>query len=319
MRDSIREKPPNRNNRFSILQMEMLSIARGPPGRFFLWPQCHEISFAKSGFAVRRFHARAGKFASHTLVSIDGEAIEQARAAGADQIVLAAAAAWVRRIPRSIVGAVSIGMPELRRAGGFTRPIVAGVIHAIGVSASIRLRAGEHVMRIGRVAASIYDGALFSQRGQLDQIVAKARLLGRVSVQVGQTVGNFFTLGVVPGTIANAIACVDSGIVGAEIGMPGFAAAARRCGQRLADAVSSGKSAKIGAMPGTSTGDEETHGLRRRLRGLLRHYKVRACDRQCDSGQDGLNLFHSCLLRIRLRFNFDGTCGAQRHRIYSAR
>jgi hypothetical protein len=69
---------------------------------------------------------------------LDCEAVEESRAAGCDQVVLAAAFARVRRVPRAVAAALLVAVSELRRTGAVARPVVAGVIGGVGVGAAVR-------------------------------------------------------------------------------------------------------------------------------------------------------------------------------------
>ena len=73
------------------------------------------------------------------LGSIDSEAVEQARAAGTYQIVLAAAPRRVGGVPGMVPAACAIGVSNLSAARAIAGPIVASVVLVIGVGASIRL------------------------------------------------------------------------------------------------------------------------------------------------------------------------------------
>src|SRR5215831_5733427 len=114
----------------------------------------------------------------------DREAIQQAGAAGGDEIRLAAPAARMRRVPRAVAAALLVGVPELRRALAVARPVVARVIAAVGVRAAVRLRARQNVVLIRRVADAVDGGVLFRQRELLAQDVAEPRLLDRIAVQL---------------------------------------------------------------------------------------------------------------------------------------
>jgi len=105
--------------------------------------------------------------------SIRGEAIEQASAAGAPEIGLGAAAArslrGMRGIPRlgrrGIVEPHAVVMTDHRRARPALGPVAAGAVVADGEGGAIRLRAGEDVMHVRRVAAAVHDSAPLGQRG----------------------------------------------------------------------------------------------------------------------------------------------------------
>jgi len=232
------------------------------------------------------------------------EAIKQSRAAGAHQIVLAATAAWVSGIPRSIVPTAPVKMPELSRASRFARPVAAGVVHAIRVGSAIGLRAGQHVVHVRSVATPVKHGPFFCERGKFHEIISKTRKFRRVPVQIGKVVGNFLSLGVVPGAIPDSIARIHARLavcgVGAHIGVPGFTAAANGRGKCLANSVCSRETAEIRSMAGTCTGNKETHGLRRSLCGLLCERNVSAYHGQQHCSNDGLYLPHRDLLQVNV-------------------
>src|SRR5262245_42432486 len=100
-----------------------------------------------------------------------GEAVEQAGAAGAHQVRLAAALGRVRAVPRRRVlpAALPIVMTELRAAGAVARPVVAGVIGAVRERGAIELRSGQHVVRVRRIATAVHDRALLGQLRVLGQ------------------------------------------------------------------------------------------------------------------------------------------------------
>ena len=66
-----------------------------------------------------------------------------------------------------------------------------------------------------------------------------------VSVQIGDAVGDEFPFGVVPGSVANAVAGVGGGLAGGglrtKIGVPSAAAGSSGSGQLLAVSVGSGE------------------------------------------------------------------------------
>src|SRR5262249_61360783 len=97
---------------------------------------------------------------TNELGSVSGEAIEQAVAAGALQIGLAAAAVraarGMRRVPGLGFGVVAQSLPVVmtdhRRAGAALRPVAAGAILAGRERPPVRLRTGPHRLPIWRVA-----------------------------------------------------------------------------------------------------------------------------------------------------------------------
>ena len=130
----------------------------------------------------------------------------------AHQIVLAAAAGRVGRIPRSIAPAIAVRHAHLCHgantvaadilaagAGGIAGPIVAGVIDiGIEIGHAVRLAPGQNLMAIGvrgclnvppiiihrirKIPEAIDDFALLVQIGYLGDIVSKACKLERITV-----------------------------------------------------------------------------------------------------------------------------------------
>src|SRR5450759_2034460 len=107
--------------------------------------------------------------ASSGFVSlIRREAVEQPRAAGALEPVLAAAARGVRRVPRParwvVGGAGAVAVAEHGGAVGARRPILASQVLVGWERLTVRLRAGQHVVHVGRVTAAVDHRALLGQR-----------------------------------------------------------------------------------------------------------------------------------------------------------
>jgi len=212
-------------------------------------------------------------------VSVDGEAVEQSGATGANQIVLAAAPARVRGVPRLVVGAAAVEMTELRGAHSVARPVAAGMIGGIFVSCAVGLRAGQHVVLVGCVSAPRDRAALLGETGNLPKIVSEAREIQGVTVQIGKIIGHLFAFGVVPGATADTVPGIDGvRALRAQVGVESFCTS-RRGRKRLADLIRAGQAAKICSMAGTRASDEKAHGLRGRLRRLLRECQERTCDR----------------------------------------
>src|ERR1043165_2336523 len=107
-----------------------------------------------------RTRRRSGPFAL-----IDGEAVEQARAAGGHQIFLAASARGMGGVPGSIAAAGAGVVSELGGAGAGAAPGDAGVVGASGGGAAGGLRAGKDVVLIGIIAVALDGVALFAERG----------------------------------------------------------------------------------------------------------------------------------------------------------
>src|SRR5215831_19070210 len=138
--------------------------------------------------------------------SVRREAVEESRAAGALEIVLAATPArtarGMRRIPRLrgivVAQALTVDMAEHDGAGRVARVILARAVLAGREGTAVGLRAGERVVHVGRVAAAVDDAALLVERCLLGELVVGA-------VQVVDTGGDDLTLGVGPRTLADAV------------------------------------------------------------------------------------------------------------------
>ena len=124
------------------------------------------------------------------------------------------------------------------------------MIGAVGEARAVELRAGQHVVLVGRIAAAVVLHAFLVQRVLQAQLVV-------VAVQIGNVLRYLHALGVVPGAGADAILRIEC--VSAEIGVPSLAALAGCGGQRLAMRVRSGQAAEIGSVAGSDAGDEEAH------------------------------------------------------------
>src|SRR5688572_23865029 len=104
-----------------------------------------------------------GCFKVPSADSIRREAVEQAGAAGLRQVLLAAAARGVRGVPRFrrriVLEADPVVMADERLAGaGVAGPVLAR--HA-GRDRAVGVRAGQDVVLVRSVAASVDHGALF--------------------------------------------------------------------------------------------------------------------------------------------------------------
>src|SRR4030095_17015778 len=182
----------------------------------------------KAGTAGRAGEGPEGPPVPPTWCRLVGrEAVQKSGSAGAHEVRLTAAAARVRGVPRSVAAALLVGVTQLGtpHAVGVTRPIRAGVVHAVRVCPTIRLRPGEDVVLVRHVADAVDDRALFAQRDLLAESVAHPCLIERVSVKFGHVLTHTLTALIEPGTVADAIAGVDGALtLSAEVGVPhGFA------------------------------------------------------------------------------------------------
>src|SRR5438045_8836362 len=103
--------------------------------------------------------------AGRGTLSIGREAIQQAVAARALEIILGAATAgtagWMRRIPRlggrALVEPGAVGMPYHCHPLTALGPVAAGTVVSSRKRRSIRLRAGENVVHVRCIAATVDD------------------------------------------------------------------------------------------------------------------------------------------------------------------
>jgi len=231
-------------------------------------------------------------------ILVDCEAVEQAGAARAHQVVLAAAPAGVRRVPRLVVCAAAVKMAELRGARRLAGPVAAGMIGGILVTRAIGLRACQHIVLVGSVAPAGNSAALFGDPRNFTQIVAQAGEFQCVTMQICDVVGDFFALGVIPGTVSDAVTRVHGvRTLRAEISVERL----RTSGggrERLAGLISAGQAAEIRSMARSGAGDEKAHRRRGSLWcGLLRESQECSRDRQRCGGNNELKFLHSRLLR----------------------
>src|SRR5436309_174262 len=107
---------------------------------------------------------------------------------------------------------------------------------------AVELRAGQDIVAVGSVAASVDHFTLFSERRLLAELVF-------VTMQIGHVFRYTDAFGVVPGALANAVSGIHRrlavGSDGAEIGAPGVVAGPRSRGQILAVPVGSGQAPEI--------------------------------------------------------------------------
>src|SRR5246127_90429 len=150
-------------------------------------------------------------------------------------------------------------MAEHRSALGAACPVLASAIVGARERSTVPLRTGKDVMPVGRIAHAVDAVTLLGQRRLLVEIVC--------AVKLGNVLGNDYTFGVLPRSLADALACIHRARpLRAQIGAPGFSTCAHCLRQRLAIPVGALKSAEIPAFSGSGAGDEETHAALLRLR-----------------------------------------------------
>src|SRR5260221_9094002 len=184
------------------------------------------------------------------------EAVVQAVAAGALQRNLTAA--WrdavlrrsgeMRGIPRPggfvVAQAQAVVMAKHGRARAARRPVAAGRVAAVADRAAVGCRAGQHVVRVGRVAPAVDHFAFLAERGLLVEVVP--------AVQLIDVARDDHAPRVLPRAPADAVAGVNPGR--AEVGVPGLAAGSHRLGERLAVLVGPRETAQVGALARARTG-----------------------------------------------------------------
>src|SRR5262249_24804345 len=111
---------------------------------------------------------------------------------------------------------------------------------------------GQNVVLVRLVAASVHPVPFFVQRSFLVDI-------NTLHVQTGDVIRDLHSLGVVPGTLANAIAGIHSRLAifraGTQVGAPGAVARSNTLTQVLAVGVGSFQSTDISAIARSLAGD----------------------------------------------------------------
>ena len=206
---------------------------------------------AEDGTALKKWPGfRPGHRRRIAACSVHREAIEQAVAAGALEIVLGAAAARaarrMRRIPRLrrrvVAQALAIEWPSMAEPAVLLVQFLQVRSSPAGKALAVGGRAGEDVMPVRLFAAAVDDLALLAQRGLLGEVVA-------VAVQIVDALGDHRALGILPRTLADAVAGVHRAVaLRAEISVPGLAGGARRLRELAALRVGAGEPAEVGAL-----------------------------------------------------------------------
>src|SRR5262249_15194179 len=152
------------------------------------------------------------------------------------------------RIPRMRRGVITqplpVDMPEHSRTLGAAGPVVTGLVLTRRKRSPVGLRAGQGVVPVGGVAATVDDIALLGQRRLLADVV--------VAVQFGDILGDDRPFVVLPRTFTDPISRIDRRLtvrrLGAEIGVPGMAPCSDSLGQLLADPIRPRQAAEIGTL-----------------------------------------------------------------------
>ena len=143
-----------------------------------------------------------------------------------------------------------------RARAGALRPVAAGPVLGGREGRPVRLRAGERVMHVRRIATAVDDRALLGQRGLLGEFVI-------VAVQIVDAGRDHHAFGVLPWSAADAVARIHrrraAGGLGAEISAPVAAAGAHGLRQVLTVLVGAREAAQVRAFAAAHAGDEERH------------------------------------------------------------
>src|SRR5439155_13168254 len=191
------------------------------------------------------------------MASLDRKTIKQSRAPGALQSFIAAAARRMRRVPRkrrrARIETRPVVVADHRDSVAALGPVAAGHILAAGERGAVGLRPGEDVVLVRRVAPAVDDLAFFGERSLLAEIV--------VAVQLREVARDDDSLGVLPGSVTDAILCVDRGCALcrglAEISVPCNASGSRSGRQSLTVLICTREPAEIRTLAGARAGHEE--------------------------------------------------------------
>src|SRR5215467_4958333 len=201
---------------------------------------------------------------------LGGETVEQAVTAGGDQVLLGATAGRVGRIPRTSerhIGLRILGAGHWRKSRainvsehGDTRatagPVSTGEVHVSRKGMTVLVRTGQDVVHKGCVTGDFNGLTLLIKCCLLSDLVV-------VAVKVGDTGGDYHALGVLPGSIADAVTRVNrvraATRIRAQIGPPRLITRAYRLRQRLTMRICTGQSTKVTTLARTSACHKEGH------------------------------------------------------------
>jgi len=142
-------------------------------------------------------------FAKKTL-SIHRKAVEVPRAAGCDQVFLAAAACGMGRVPTD-PSPGPVEMPYLGASLSRTGPVAASMVGAVGKCRPISLRSRKNVMLVGSASDPINGFSFFCQNGRAGNKITATRLLQGSSMEVSKVLRDACSLGVVPRSFTNSV------------------------------------------------------------------------------------------------------------------
>src|ERR1700704_1670489 len=106
-------------------------------------------------------------------------------------------------------------MTDLGGARAAAGPVVTGTVGAGVEGASVGMRARQDVVDIWpRVADAVDDLAFFGERELFEQVAAALCFDQRVAVKLRLIPRDEPACGVIPGTVADAVACAHRGLAG---------------------------------------------------------------------------------------------------------
>src|SRR5688572_16300454 len=160
----------------------------------------------------------------------------------------------MRRVPGArglgIAQADAVVVPDHRRTFAAVRPVAAGGVAVDRKGAPVGLRAGEDVVPVRTVAASVHRLAFLVEAGLLADLA--------VGVQVLDIFGDLLALRVLPRAEADPVARMLGHLAGgAEVGAPHAPARAGGLGERLAVGVGAFQAAQVRTLAQAGAGDEE--------------------------------------------------------------
>src|SRR3954468_17114932 len=186
------------------------------------------------------------------------------------------------RIPglRCVIVAQSLPVvvPDHGRACAALGPVATGAVFTGGKRPSVRLRAGQDVVAVGRFGAAVHRLALLVKGGLLADLIVGA-------VEIIDVLRDGLALCILPRSGTDAIARIDrlraATRLGAQIGAPGLAAGPAGLRQLLAEPVGTFEPTEVGTLAWAGAGEEKRH-----CAGLLRlHGGSRAQRQQRNRGK----------------------------------
>src|SRR5215831_7990880 len=202
------------------------------------------------------------EYAFASSVARDCEAVEQPCSARPHEILLTASTRGVSRIPGN-TAAIPVMVADLSCTFAVTGPVLACVVRGVRVRPSVRLRAGQNVVRVRLVPQAIYHRALLTCCIVPGDQISRTCQVDRVAMQLSEVAGHHRAVGVMPRTFADAVPGAHRRLSitrrRAQISSPSPVAGSRGGRQLLAVSIGARESSQVGAIAGARTCDEEGH------------------------------------------------------------